>query len=728
MTDRAPPPASHHPFAPPGPAPRPWRVALVLLTALGSAWLSVVATPADAQSAPPEPPANPAASALAEAALSRQREAASVLALTTEGRVLYERDAIKLDGYAYCGQAMALAERGEFRQSIRAASKALYLGLQADDPDLLAVAQRDLSIAYSYAGWLEKAEEYARLALARTAKDPAQAHAPVHKVLGDVAQRRNRPRDALAHYARSLSLASERFRPQVLVSMANAHTAAGESDRALNLLDQVPPAARTPIDAFWQRSRAAALRGAGRDEEALGLLRQVVAGTRRTDADYQRLWAWDGIARIELARQRPEQALAAWGQATTLAETLRGRFRSEEFKTGLFGDVQSVFESALRLAVQREDWPRAWELSEASRARQLLDTVRLRADDRLDDRVSLAQLQQALAPAETVLQYHVLEDMTLAWRIRRDGITGTRLAAGAPELKQDVEALRESIVRRRPTTALQAQALHAKLMPPSLGIDGGRLLLVPHGPLHYLPFQALHDGRRWLIEGMSIASWPSAAVGVQLARRPVLQAPALLAFGNPATDRNVPLPGAEAEVQEIRRLFARQQAFFTTEATRERFKASAAAAGVLHVAAHAELDDVDPMFSRILMASGPEETGLLEAREIYALDLSGVGLVTLSACESGMGRVLRGDEIVGFTRSFLSAGSRSVIASLWPVADDATQLLMTRLYREAVQGSDLMESLRIAQLEVQRNRRFSHPFFWAPFSVIGHGALRLSAS
>jgi CHAT domain-containing protein len=161
------------------------------------------------------------------------------------------------------------------------------------------------------------------------------------------------------------------------------------------------------------------------------------------------------------------------------------------------------------------------------------------------------------------------------------------------------------------------------------------------------------------------------------------------------------------------------------EATKQRFKEGAASASVVHIAAHAELDEADPLFSRVLLASTPSEPGLLEARDIYNLKLDGVRLMTLSACESGLGKVARGDEIVGFTHSILSAGANSIVASLWPVADESTDLLMTRLYRELAGGRDLMGAMQQAELEVQKNRRFAHPFFWAPFNVIGNGRLQV---
>lgn len=699
--------------------------ALIAALALGGAFTAQAQDPATTAAAPTDASDAPAAADLARAALARHKEAASVLALTTDGRLLVERDPIKLDGYGYCGQAIALAERGDFRQSIRAASKALYLGVEGNDEQLVAMAMRDLAIAYSYSGWLNKAEEFARYVLQRPSQNPAQTFAPAHKILGDVAQRRGQPQEALGHYGRALEHASARFSPLVLVSMGNAYTAAGDPTRALAQFDQIPGAERERIGAFYLRSRANALRAANRIDEALNLYAQVAGDTSQADADYQRLWANEGIARIREARGDAAGAFTAWLDAARLAESLRARFRSDELKTGLFGEVQQVFEQALRAAAARQDWATAWALSEAARGRQLLDSLRNRATDTLNARATLSEVQAMLKPGEAVLEYHVLADTTYVWQIDAGGIAGGALPFGEEDLRADVEGLRESIISRRRTTQQRAADLYKRLIP--LGIESRqRLYVVPHGPLHYLPFQALHDGQRWLIERHALAVWPSASAGVQLSRRVADGGGGLLAFGNPATDRNVPLPGAEAEVRQISALFPRKEVYFKSEATKERFKATARSAGVLHVAAHAEVDDVDAMFSRILFASQGDDSGLLEAREIYGLDMSGVGLVTLSACESGLGRIARGDEIMGFTRSFLSAGTDTVIASLWPVADDATQILMTRLYQEATTGADVMSALRTAQLEVMKNRRYGHPFFWAPFNAIGNGALRLS--
>ena len=659
-------------------------------------------------------------------ALARQRDAQNVLVLSVEGKALFERDAIKLDGYTYCGRAVALAEQGEFRQSIRAASKALHLGVAEDNEDLRAVAQRDLAIAYSYAGLLDDAERYANAALALRVNDPKQVYAPAHKIIGDVAARRGRFAEAEAAYARSLELASERFRPLVLVSLANAHTAAGRPAEALVQLAGLPTAAAASLGSWVVRSRANALLGVGDPDAALGLFTRVVADERAADSGYQRLWALEGVGRVQLAKGKRPEALAAYLEAVRLADNLRGKFQSDEFKTGLFGDVQKVFDAALALSIDAKDFEAAWSLSEASRSRQLLDSIRQRASDALaQQRVTLAQLQKSLAPGEAVLQFHVLDERSVVWLIGPASMAAAELPLGQAALATQVDTFRTSVIERKRNTTALAQTLHRALL---AGVDlksVTRLFVVPHGPLHYLPFQALHDGRGWLIERTALAVWPSSAVGSHLLSRESQSVASMLGFGNPSSDRNVPLPGAEREVQKVAQSFRQSDVYIQQDATKQRFKLDANKAGVVHVAAHAELDEVDPLFSRILFASSSSETGLLEAREIYGLELAGVQLITLSACESGLGKVARGDEILGFTRSFLSAGASSIVASLWPVADDATEVLMNRLYGELSGGRDLMLGMQVAQLEVLRNRRFAHPFFWAPFNVIGNGRLQL---
>ncbi|MGH8081748.1 MAG: CHAT domain-containing protein, partial [Lysobacter sp.] len=248
---------------------------------------------------------------------------------------------------------------------------------------------------------------------------------------------------------------------------------------------------------------------------------------------------------------------------------------------------------------------------------------------------------------------------------------------------------------------------------------------IPHGPLHYLPFQALRVDGKYLIERHPIAIAPSVSIAARLASRAPRTAPQLLAFGNPLVSPAVaePLPGAEREVGNLAALFPRPQVYLEAAATKARFQTEAPKARIVHVAAHARADIADPLHSQILLADENGRQNFLEAREVLNLNLNNVSLVTLSACESGLGRVADGDEVLGFTRSFLSAGASALVASLWPVPDRDTERLMTTFYRDLRSGQDLQRAMQAGQLAVLERPDTSHPFYWASFNLIGNWRL-----
>jgi CHAT domain-containing protein len=228
------------------------------------------------------------------------------------------------------------------------------------------------------------------------------------------------------------------------------------------------------------------------------------------------------------------------------------------------------------------------------------------------------------------------------------------------------------------------------------------------------------------------------------------------------------LPAAQREVERLGALYPGAEVYVQRAATKERLVTRAPQSEVVHVAAHAEVDEIDPLHSVIHLAvsdkgsgdkgsgdraSGHTGAGDLEAHEIYRLDLRRTGLVTLSACDTGRGLVSRGDEIWGFTRSFLGAGAPALVVSLWPVADQATERLMGKFYESLREGQAReseaagprpgsparpgaaregqvgregsqwrgvgRDALRAAQLELLREPATAHPFFWAPFVLVG---------
>ena len=670
----------------------------------------------------------------AEAAAARQEQARladtdTLLALTNDGAVLYAQDAVKLSGYQYCSQAVALAEAGEFRQSVRAASKALHLANATRDPNLLAMANRDLAIVYSYSGQFEKAEEFAREALRHPARDPKLVVGPANKVIGDVQTRRGDYSGAVVSYDKALASSSERYAPLVTSSLINALIESGDATRARQLLGTLPPPKDAPLAAQLDRTRARLLLAENKPGEARDLYRQLTARQVGTDSGYYQLWAWDGVARSELALGQKQAAAEAVGRAIGGVDTVRARFRSEEFKMGLFSDLQSVFERAVSLYSDVGDARQAFEVSERSRSRALLDAVRGRAkvSDESAATVDLATLQRTLRPDERVVQFHSLPDRLQVWVVSPSEIQSSSVPIKRDDLTELVEGFRNSVVRGRRTAIANADKLGAALLGPLKLQPGQRLVIVPHGPLHYLPFQALRLDGKYVIETHAVSVAPSMSIAVQLAQRSPRVSASLTAFGNPRIEDKYDLPGAETEVKEIARLFPGSNVYMGATATKTQFREAAARNPLMHVAAHAEADQIDPLYSRILLANEGGKQNFLEAHEILGLPMQGNALVTLSACESGLGKIAQGDEVLGFTRSFLSAGTSSLISSLWPVSDDATEVLMSTLYAELAKGRDIQRAMQAGQLAVLKDPKMSHPFFWAPFNLIGNWRLTVGS-
>ncbi|OUL89707.1 CHAT domain-containing protein [Paraburkholderia hospita] len=709
-------------------------IAALVVCATSGVWGSAFA-------AAPAAPASGAAPGLApesqgfRQATERERDAETLQSLTAEGRLLLSRDRVTLPAYDYCSMAVSAAERGDFRDSVEAAARALVMAQRTDNADLVALSKRDLAIAYSYAGDLDDAEKYAQEALASTPKAPEQVFAPANKVLGDIALRRGHPQDAIDAYNRALETASPRYRPLVLLSITNAQIAAGDTAGARKTFDAASPAPSADLAPEYRRIEGNLLLAEGKPQDALLAFTTLLSESGGSDANYDRLWAHEGIGRADLALGQRARAREAYLQAVDDSEKIRARFRSEEFKTGLFGDTQSVFEMAITLTVEVGDYASAWSLSERSRARALLDVVRNRVDAGVNDRQlngdvpGLDVVRNGLKPNETLVEYHNLEKSIIVWVIRNEGLKGYTLPIARADMDAAVTDFRNAIVRRRATAITYGDKLYALLIAP-LGLRADdRLIIVPHGALHYLPFQALHGPDGFLIQRHAIALEPSASVAVQLATRELKVASNLVAFGNPTIAPAYALPGAEAEVRGIAPLFARQEVFLQSSATRVSFRDNAPTGRVLHVATHAEADTIDPLHSRILLApatqpaDGPDS---LLAKDIYNLKLNNVSLVTLSACETGLGRIARGDEILGFTRAFFYAGATSLIVSMWPVADESSALTMRTFYSQLADGHEAIDAMRTAQLAVMQNSQFAHPFFWAPFDLMGGWRLSIA--
>ena len=231
-----------------------------------------------------------------------------------------------------------------------------------------------------------------------------------------------------------------------------------------------------------------------------------------------------------------------------------------------------------------------------------------------------------------------------------------------------------------------------------------------------MPFNALRNGRGFLIEHYGLRLLPSASV-LAFLDKPRRTEADLLAYGNPDLgDARYALPGAEAEAAAITRLWPDTRLLVGSDATETQLKQAAGLFRVVHLATHGQFRADAPLESRMLLAPDAANDGNLTVPEIYGLRLN-AELVTLSACETGLGDVASGDDVIGLTRGFLYAGARSIVSSLWKVPDASTKLLMTVFYTELRAGADKVTAMRVAQQKVRA--QYPHPVFWAAFQVTG---------
>jgi CHAT domain-containing protein len=269
-----------------------------------------------------------------------------------------------------------------------------------------------------------------------------------------------------------------------------------------------------------------------------------------------------------------------------------------------------------------------------------------------------------------------------------------------------------------------------------------KILIVPDGILHYLPFEALSpQPGRFLVEDFTIDYAPSVSVFASLRPARAARAYDLLAYGDPVFSpaeavqmRSVyrsagislsRLPNTKTEVEEIGALFppAREKLRLGLEATEASVKAERLGAyRLIHFATHAVIDERVPARSGIVLSlvNTGQEDGILRASEIFNLDLN-ADLVTLSACRTGLGKVVRGEGMIGLTRAILYAGASSVLVSLWEVNDLTTPALMKSFYASLRDGQSVAEALREAKITMIHSDRpaHRHPHFWAPFIVSG---------
>ena len=282
-----------------------------------------------------------------------------------------------------------------------------------------------------------------------------------------------------------------------------------------------------------------------------------------------------------------------------------------------------------------------------------------------------------------------------------------------------------------------ARALYQILLAPMEEPLKGKkqIIIMPDTILHSLPFQALLDGEnRHFIEKFAIGYAPSVTALVkmqELSSQKKLdkngsddnkKIPTLMAMGRPNYEETLSdLPATESEVKAIGTLFGEQATLFVgKQASEDNAKTKMSKAHYLHFATHGLVNEAAPMYSSIALTQEKGDDGRLEARELLDMNLRS-DMVVLSACETALGQRSDGEGVLGLTWALFVAGTPTSVVSQWSVDDTSTGRLMVEFYRNLRNGEGLSkaEALRLAQLKIMREKGYEHPFYWAPFIIVG---------
>jgi CHAT domain-containing protein len=628
--------------------------------------------------------------ATAYAGLQRYDEALSSLA---EARRLFAEEGNHVwEACTDLEQAAVLYQQGQFAESLALAQGCAALLVSCGQPPKAAQA---LLVAARAAAALEQPDRARQLAGEALAIGE-QADIPVltlacHHVLGVLARGRGELQSALVELDRAIG-EMERLRGRLMVEfradfLADKQTVyedvvelcldLGQPQRGLEYAERAKSRALLDLVAYRLDLGIRA-----RHEEDEHLVAELVELRAERDHLYRRL--------------EGGEELAVRGWIAGDAERLQGQ-------QDVLALEKRITDLWHRLLIRNADYARdaaLWQVRTEPVQPYLPAGTALLEYFRVH-----GQLVVFLVTREAVQSYRLPESGPVDRLIQLLWLNLKTVPRSSPALLAGLEAHAQGLLRQlyRLTLAPLAEALEPY----------ARLVIVPHGPLHYLPFHALHDGASFLLQTKELSYLPGASLLRYCCEARPAEGGALI-VGHSCGGR---LPYAVQEARTVAGLVG-ERAWLEDEATLERLRGTMGDCRLVHLAAHGEFRPDNPLFSGMALAGG-----WLTTLDIFNLRLR-ASLVTLSACQTGQSVVGGGDELLGLMRAFLYAGAASLILSLWTVEDRCAAQLMAAMYGRLAAGWTKGAALRAAQLQFIQGPEAEggarrHPYFWAPFFLVG---------
>jgi CHAT domain-containing protein len=358
-------------------------------------------------------------------------------------------------------------------------------------------------------------------------------------------------------------------------------------------------------------------------------------------------------------------------------------------------------------------------------------------------RVDITKLRQQLRPEQCLLAYFMFQEKLVIFVLTADSLVTHEVPGAVLHLERQLLLLHAHLqaecwsdIQHPPQEAIRRllHKLYTILITPMIDMLPSHinsLIIVPYGPLHDLPFHALHDGHQFLIERFQVSYLLASSL---LSRMDNAQdksthhsiAPSPTAYKSPLIFGYAGNGHARCMLDEATTLadVLGGTCYLEQEATIGRLITNAPGSPIIHIATHGRVRLDAPHFSSVLLADGQ-----FNALDAFQLDIKACELVTLSGCDTGKALIGGGDEQLGLGRAFLAAGARSLVMSLWPVEDTVTNVFMQHFYLDLLDGKTRAEALRAAQCHLLHHQspRYAHPYFWAAFRLVGEtGALTIA--
>ena len=430
-----------------------------------------------------------------------------------------------------------------------------------------------------------------------------------------------------------------------------------------------------------------------------------------------------------------------------LAEEFREKILDEQDRNKFFDNEQDIYDVAIEHKLRLNQIEEAYNYSEISNSRSLLDWLLKGADISIDNQkvkivfdksgkpLEIDQIRRKLPQTAQLLQYSVLKDQILIWIITKERFLSVSSKIDSDELKKEVENYLK-LIKENKSVEEASHKLYDLLITPALPYlqKNREICIIPDKILFHLPFSALTSPNgKYLLEEFEPFYSPSANVFLhsteKAERFSKIENEKILSVGNPSFDPHrfpdlQSLPEAATEAREIARNYKESMVLVDKEATKNSFQKNYQNFDIIHFAGHYIVQSDAPLFSKIVLAKNPEdeENSFLTNAELISKKLPRTKLIILSACETGTENYSDGEGLIGLSRTFLSLGVPLVVASQWKVDSDASAELMKNFHRFRRQNKfSTNKALQQAQLELlnTQNGKFKSPYYWAAFSVFG---------